>query len=116
MENVIPNNCSVLALISKSLSWNIWRVHLRADADQMVPQNWISFHVLQIENVILSNKYCFLARAILEISFFVNDVGLPRCKMFFSFQFCKSRGVFIEGEKVLSENEIANEKLSIFNL
>ena len=63
MENEIPNNCSVLALISKSLSWNIWRVHLRADADQMVPQNWISFHVLQIENVILSNKYCFLARA-----------------------------------------------------
>lgn len=63
MENVIPNNCSALALISKSLPWNIWRVHLRADADQMVPQNWISFHVLQIENVILSNKYCFLARA-----------------------------------------------------
>lgn len=51
MENVIPNNCSVLALISKSLSWNIWRVHLRADADQMVPQNWISFHVLQIEKL-----------------------------------------------------------------
>ena len=36
--------------------------------------------------------------------------------MYNFFQFCKSRGVFIEGDKVLSENEIANEKLSIFNL